>query len=126
MVKDVNPGAPDGSISWGEMASTFYTVVFFATDGIHGAEPWVTDGWDAGTAMLRDVRPGATGSDPFGARFLNNRVWFRADDGIHGSEPWWTNAILDALSGGGGCRVTAGGFAWLSVFPLLFMLLRRR
>jgi ELWxxDGT repeat protein len=126
MVKDVNPGAPDGSISWGEMASTFYTVVFFATDGVHGAEPWVTDGWDAGTAMLRDVRPGATGSAPVGARFLNNRVWFKADDGIHGAEPWWTDALLDALSGGGGCRVTAGGFAWLSLVPLVLASFLRR
>ena len=127
MIKDVNPGAPDGSISWGDMASTFFTAVFFATDGIHGAEPWVTDGWDTGTAMLYDVCPGATGSDPVGARFANNRVWFRANDGVHGAEPWWTDGIASFLtSGGGGCRVTAGGFAWLSIFPLLFVLLRRR
>ena len=127
MIKDVNPGAPDGSISWGDMASTFFTAVFFATDGIHGAEPWVTDGWDTGTAMLQDVCPGAAGSDPVGARFAHHRVWFRANDGVHGAEPWWTDGIVSFLtSGGGGCDGTGGSFAWLSIFPLLFVFLRRR
>ena len=126
MVKDVNPGAPDGSISWGEMVSTFFTVVFFATDGIHGAEPWVSDGWDAGTAMLYDVRPGAAGSDPVGARFANNRAWFRANDGVHGAEPWWTDGLVSLLTSGGGCGATGGGFAWLTLVPLLLAAFRRR
>ena len=127
MIKDINPGASDGSISWGDMASTFFTAVFFATDGIHGAEPWVTDGWDTGTAMLQDVCPGAAGSDPVGARFAHHRVWFRANDGVHGAEPWWTDGIVSFLtSGGGGCDGTGGSFAWLSIFPLLFVFLRRR
>jgi ELWxxDGT repeat protein len=78
MVKDVNPGAPDGSISWGEMASTFYTVVFFATDGIHGAEPMGDGrlGRRDGDAARRATR--RYGSDPVGARYLNNKVWFKA------------------------------------------------
>ena len=108
------------------MASTFFTAVFFATDGIHGAEPWVSDGWDAGTAMLYDVRPGAAGSDPAGARFANNRVWFRANDGVHGAEPWWTDGLVSLLTSGGGCGATGGGFAWLTLVPLLLAAFRRR
>ena len=108
------------------MASTFFTAVFFATDGIHGAEPWVSDGWDAGTAMLYDVRPGAAGSDPAGARFANNRVWFRANDGVHGAEPWWTDGLVSLLTSSGGCGATGGGFAWLTLVPLLLAAFRRR
>ncbi len=33
-------------------------MIFRANDGVHGAEPWVTDGTRAGTRLLRDVCPG--------------------------------------------------------------------
>jgi len=29
--------------------------VFFATDGVHGIEPWISDGTSTGTFMLKDV-----------------------------------------------------------------------
>ncbi|HEV7668496.1 MAG TPA: hypothetical protein VGS22_08240 [Thermoanaerobaculia bacterium] len=34
-------------------------VAFAADDGVHGLEPWVTDGTRAGTRLIRDVCPGA-------------------------------------------------------------------
>jgi len=36
--------------------------IFDANDSVHGYEPWVTDGTQAGTLLLADIRPGLRGS----------------------------------------------------------------
>lgn len=68
-------------------------VLFFADDGIHGREPWLTDGTEAGTRMLADLVPGEGSSGPLaeaiplGESFVfpaNGELW-RVDAG--GSEP---------------------------------------
>ncbi len=38
--------------------------IFWADDGVHGKEPWVTDGTAFGTYMLADLVPGPDGSEP--------------------------------------------------------------
>ena len=40
------------------------TLFFTADDGIHGRELWKTDGTAAGTVLVKDITPGAHGSDP--------------------------------------------------------------
>jgi ELWxxDGT repeat protein len=70
--------------------------LFFPTsDGIHGNEPWQSDGTAAGTTLIADVNPGAASSDDTGdyrraEEFAGARstVFFDADDGFHGSELW--------------------------------------
>jgi ELWxxDGT repeat protein len=58
-------------------------------DGVHGAELWVTDGTAAGSALVRDLRPGPLGSDPTElVQLADGLVAFAADDGIHGRELW--------------------------------------
>jgi len=37
---------------------------FFADDGIHGKELWISDGSEPGTHMVKDITPGATGTNP--------------------------------------------------------------
>jgi ELWxxDGT repeat protein len=78
--------------------------VFLAHDGPHGIEPWITDGTQKGTRLLRDVCPGACS----GARELwtglNGRLYFAADDGALGDEPWSTDG-------------TAGGTRPLDICP---------
>jgi ELWxxDGT repeat protein len=37
---------------------------FNGDDGIHGGEPWTSDGTPAGTRMIADIAPGETGSYP--------------------------------------------------------------
>src|SRR5262245_10197052 len=69
---------------------------FVADDGIHGRELFTSDGTAAGTHLVRDIRPGAAGSDirflaPFGDRLL-----FTANDGAAGFELW----ITDGTPGG--------------------------
>jgi ELWxxDGT repeat protein len=57
---------------------------FNASDGTTGNEPWVTDGTEAGTHLVKDIF-GGSDSNPSEFKGLNGYVYFRADDGIHGS-----------------------------------------
>jgi ELWxxDGT repeat protein len=73
--------------------------LFTADDGVGGVELWKTDGTDAGTMLVKDIHPGAAGSDP-GNGFLdvggtslpfavlNGFAYFTADDGTHGKQLW--------------------------------------
>ena len=57
-------------------------------DGVHGLEPWTSDGTAAGTFLLRDVNPGPDSSSPTELAAAGGRVFFSADDGVHGNELW--------------------------------------
>jgi ELWxxDGT repeat protein len=63
LVKDIQPGA-GGSISLFPAGLTAggSRLFLFADDGVHGPEPWVSDGSDAGTILLADLNPGSAGS----------------------------------------------------------------
>ena len=64
-------------------------LLFAADDSIHGIELWRTDGTAAGTALLRDIDPGAASSTPTGLVVAGNGLlYFAADDGVHGAELW--------------------------------------
>ncbi|MCC6000756.1 MAG: hypothetical protein JJU19_07815, partial [Pararhodobacter sp.] len=80
LLKDINPGARNGGWANNSDPSQFQVlgngkVVFFADDGVHGREPWVTDGTPEGTFMLRDLTPGPEGTTGFSS---NTRL---LDDG---------------------------------------------
>jgi ELWxxDGT repeat protein len=72
-------------------------LVFVADDGVHGLEPWVTDGVSAPT-LLADVNPGPEGSSPANLTVIGNDVWFAADDGTTGSELWRTDGTPGGTS----------------------------
>ena len=50
--------------------------LFAADDGVNGRELWQTDG--VGAQLLRDLRPGAQGSDPHDLTVFRNAVYFIA------------------------------------------------
>lgn len=66
-------------------------VLFTADDGLTGREPWVTDGTEAGTRLLRDLRPGAEGSKPHDLVELGGKVYFFASAGGPGEALWRTD-----------------------------------
>jgi ELWxxDGT repeat protein len=84
---------------------------FWADDGAHGAEPWVSDGTPAGTRMLADVRTGAMGSlidndlSHDGLFVAGDTVFILADDGVKGLQIMST-AI--ATKSGGATTTDAG------------------
>jgi ELWxxDGT repeat protein len=78
-------------------------VLFTATDHVHGFEPWVSDGTEAGTHMLGDLRPGGEGSagyEPLFTSAVLGKVGavglFWAAEDTNGSELWAT----DGTAGG--------------------------
>jgi ELWxxDGT repeat protein len=63
---------------------------FFADDGQHGSELWVTDGTSQGTTLVRDINPGWGGSDRMRSRTVAGagQLWMFRDDKVHGVELW--------------------------------------
>ncbi len=58
---------------------------FFKDDGIHGREPWRSDGTIAGTYMLADINPTGS-SNAYDYTLCGSNLYFTADDGISGEE----------------------------------------
>ena len=81
-----------------------------AGDGIHGRELWTSDGTQAGTVLVKDIKPGrASGSFPSYLTAVGGRLFFTADDGKHGQELWRSDGtragtvlVKDISPGAGG------------------------
>jgi ELWxxDGT repeat protein len=108
LVKDIGNDTEVG-IAWGGLggygaSGLFYTfdnkVYFRACDGRtsvgqHDTELWCSDGTEAGTYMVKDIRPDE-GSEPMGFCAFNGLLYFTAYDGGqsmggHGRELWVTD-----------------------------------
>ena len=91
IIRDIDPGPADSLGTQGGpryAATAGGRLVFEANDGVHGTEPWVTDGTAAGTRMLADIRPGSAGSamgQPFA---MNGGVYFMAVNGSGNFTLW--------------------------------------
>lgn len=89
MVKDIDPTDDDkdyyGPVG---MAAVGDTLFFSADEDRHGRELWRSDGTEAGTVMVEDLKPGRGDGSFGGGAELNGRLFFRASDGVHGHELW--------------------------------------
>ncbi len=65
-------------------------VVIAADNGIHGVEPWLSNGTPPGTFLL-SVAPGPTGSFPAPVVASGVNVLFAANDQTNGTELWITD-----------------------------------
>lgn len=93
LVKDINEGPADAFTGFTMRDAVLHNdlLYFKAFDSEHGEEPWITDGTSAGTAMLKDVNPGAGTVSANSFTSFNDLVFFQADDGLHGRELWVTD-----------------------------------
>ncbi len=96
LVKDIRPGSygyfPYSSFPE-ELTAVNGTLFFRANDGIHGIELWKSDGTEAGTLLVKDIRPGSSygypvGSNPGQLTKVQGTLFFTANDGVHGTELW--------------------------------------
>jgi ELWxxDGT repeat protein len=117
VVKDLDPAGdlyPDRITAVG--SRVFFTGLVPNTSG--DEELYISDGTEAGTALVKDINPGDPSSFVSRGVDLNGRLFFSADDGIHGSEPYisdgtaaGTNIVVDLNLVGQGS--TPGGFVTL-------------
>ena len=71
-------------------------ILFFVDDsGQSGHELWRSDGTAAGTFAVKDVNPGAVGSNPEYLTNVGGALYFIANDGVHG------RAVEKRRDGGG-------------------------
>lgn len=93
LMKDFVAGAPSGiGFDFGIDGVVLNGYHYFkADDGVVGAELWRTDGTLAGTTLVKNINPTASGSSPRGFTLLGNKIVFLADDGSTGLELWITD-----------------------------------
>src|SRR5436853_4546420 len=68
---------------------------FSADDGANGRELWRSDGTPAGTAMVKDIAPGAASSTPRALTPVAGVLFFTANDGVDGYELWRSDGTAD-------------------------------
>src|SRR5262245_36651639 len=68
---------------------------FVATTPTTGAELWRTDGTEAGTVLVKDIRGGRGGSTPTKLTNVGGTLFFVANDATHGAELWASDGTAE-------------------------------
>jgi len=131
LVANINPGS--GTDSDIRLLTSFEgqsKVVFYASDGTSGREPWVSDGTPGGTFRLVDINsgPGDSNTDDDGDNNgfvqVGSLMYFRADNGSTGLQLWATDGTeagtrlvkVIVAGAGGGYSAQAAAFQNLLYF----------
>ncbi|QDT75388.1 ELWxxDGT repeat protein [Lacipirellula limnantheis] len=92
IVKDIQAGKYNGiapSSFYGAMAAVVGDLLYFsAATGPSDSELWRSDGTDAGTYRVKDIRLGNQGSTPQHLTNAGGALYFAANDGATGNELW--------------------------------------
>jgi len=93
LVKNILSGKSKSAFPspWDPVFNGGDTLFLAANDGVSGTELWRSDGTDAGTWRVKDIRPGFDSSNPSGVIDINGTRFFAADDGASGVELWKTD-----------------------------------
>ena len=84
-----NGGGPGFQLNPPSFAPLAGGLIFKVDDGIHGLEPWFTDGTAEGTYLIEDINPnGSSMSSGDGFTYLEGRVVFVARTPDEGRELW--------------------------------------
>ena len=88
LVDDIRSGSPGSSRCCYQNPVAFASRLYFvANDGVHGQEPWMSDGTEDGTVMVKNIWHGSRGSSP--SFFAVDDILFLATrDSTHGYELW--------------------------------------
>ncbi|PZU80029.1 MAG: hypothetical protein DI529_16965 [Chryseobacterium sp.] len=92
LIKNINPTASSYPTNF--YYSPALGKTFFNANGGNGAEPWMTDGTEAGTSIVKDINiSGPTaGSGPQNFIEYKGKVYFSASNGLeNGAELWVTD-----------------------------------
>lgn len=108
MVKDLNTSGP-GHSSWPTNIKSIGNIAYFAADdGIHGGEPWITNGTNEGTFLLKDISPGGSSSSAGLFTPLGSYVYFISQtypSNESAAQLWRTDGTAD------GTQMIMGGFS---------------
>src|SRR5262249_9160115 len=95
LVKDIRPGSAAAFNTYGNSLRFAYnaavvsgTLVSAANDGSHGLELWKSNGTSTGTVMVKNIRPGSSGSKPAYLINVSGTLFFAANESSHGTELW--------------------------------------
>jgi ELWxxDGT repeat protein len=89
LVKNITPGTSFGLAEEDPSLTNVNGVLFLsASDGSQGYELWTSNGTDAGTVLVKDIKPGGGSSSPYSLIDVNGKLFFGADDGSNGTELW--------------------------------------
>jgi ELWxxDGT repeat protein len=95
-VRDIAPGPASSSPS--SLIAAGGRVFFAADDGVHGVEPWVSDGTEGGTQLVQDLSPGPASSSPSEFARQGGTIYFTATDDDAGAQLWSMPADADATT----------------------------
>jgi len=87
MVKNIGSGITSGiGDSAFSYLYTLETLFFVAKNGTQGIELWRSNGTEAGTTIVQDIRTGQASSEPQLMVLHNGKVYFGANDGVMPAE----------------------------------------
>jgi ELWxxDGT repeat protein len=91
-ISNLNQFCSDGASVFNySLDGTTNTMYFGAYDGVNGNELWVTDGTAAGTHIVKDIKTGAGGSNPWGFFKIGNEVFFNCNEVGFEKKMWKTD-----------------------------------